>query len=172
MSAVLSIVQLPKNRTANRSELAEFFECPPQSIDDWVRAGMPCIKRPTPEDKGWLFDIKAAMQWKFIRQYGVTEDEVDPKKLAPKERKDWYDSELKKIQLEEKTGKLIPSDEVERVTSEAYGVIAHSLRSMPDNMERDLNITGKQAEYLETNINKHLEALHKSLSKLNPNAQV
>ena len=113
--------------------------------------------------------IDGKMGGKVKRDSGLMDGDFNPNNLSPADRKNWYDSELKRTQLEEKERKLIPSEEVERVISEAYGVISHSLRSIPDNMERDLNITGKQAEYLEININKQLSALEKALSKLSSN---
>ena len=168
--SVLKLHKIPEIRIVNRSELSEIFECSLSTIDDRVKAGMPVLKRPTDTDKGWQFDFYRCIEWIVKRDSGIMDGGFDPNNLSPADRKNWYDSELKRTQLEEKERKLIPSEEVERVISEAYGVISHSLRSMPDNMERDLNISGKQAEYLESNINKYLFSLEKSLSKLSNNA--
>lgn len=164
--AVLKLHNIPEIRIVNRSELSEIFECSLTTIDDRVKAGMPVLKRPTETDKGWQFDYLRCIEWLVKRDNGLIDADFDPNNLSPADRKNWYDSELKRIQLEEKQRKLIPSDDVEMMVTDAYGVFAQNMRSIPDNLERDLSLSGKVAEHVEVFINQNLEGLEKALVRL------
>jgi phage terminase Nu1 subunit (DNA packaging protein) len=166
MNEVLSIVQLPQSRQANRDGISNFFQVAPKTVDDWVRSGMPAIKRPTEKDKGWVFDILVCCDWKIKRDLGFSGEDIDPSKLDPKSRKDWFDSELKRTQLEEKTSLLIPKDNVERTISTAFSVISQNLRSIPDNIERKLGTSPEVTEEIERCVDSYLNELSISLSNL------
>lgn len=75
--------------------------------------------------------------------------DYDPEELGPKDRKDWYDSELKRIQYEQEMAKLIPADEVAEVVAEVFKKVALSLDTMADVIERDAGLKGKQIDVMQ-----------------------
>tara|TARA_B100001540_G_scaffold301175_1_gene307347 strand:- start:681 stop:1184 length:504 start_codon:yes stop_codon:yes gene_type:complete len=58
----------------------------------------------------------------------------------PEARKAWYQSELYRVQLEEKLGGLIPESEHARCLAAFCKTVAAALDSIPDILERDANL--------------------------------
>lgn len=71
---------------------------------------------------------------------------VDPNTLPPKDRKDWYDSELKRIQHDKVTGELIPAELIANADAAKNKKIALSLDTMADVLERDVDLTSEQVQ--------------------------
>ena len=70
---------------------------------------------------------------------------MDPDKLSdPKKRKDWFDSELKRIQYEERLGELIPAEQAAGHIVEVFKQIAISVDTTDDVIKRDASLQTKQ----------------------------
>jgi phage terminase Nu1 subunit (DNA packaging protein) len=164
MADIRAFSNIPERRRANKAEVAIFFDVALTTVNDWVKKGCPVVQKGVGKGIPWLFDLLEVMLWKYGAQ--VRDDELSPEQMQPKERKDWYDSELKRTQLEQSQRKLIPAEEVEIAISTAFAVIAQHLRSMPDNLERKLGISPEIAESIELANDEYLNALANSLSAL------
>ncbi|MCP4342143.1 MAG: DUF1441 family protein [Desulfobulbaceae bacterium] len=113
-----------------------------QGLEGWIRRGCPCINKGGP-GKPWQFDVLALMEWRYSpEEYGVE----DPEKLPPRERRDWYDGERKRRDLQILDRELIPLDEFSKTYSEVIKSVAASLETLPDMLERDAGMTGAQLQ--------------------------
>jgi phage terminase Nu1 subunit (DNA packaging protein) len=151
--AVVKLHSVPEIRIVNRSELSEIFECSLTTIDDRVKAGMPCIKRPTESDKGWKFDFKACIEWLVKRDSGISDGDVDPDTLSPREMDYFYAAQKKKLEVGKLKGDLVLLSEVMQENSLRYGVIAQRLRTLPDILERNYGLDTRMAMAAEDFIN-------------------
>lgn len=64
----------------------------------------------------------------------------DPEEMAPKDRKDWYQSENERVKLEKEMRALVTVEEVHREMSMLAKSLASSLDSLPDMLERDAGL--------------------------------
>ena len=94
--------------------------------------------------------------------------EVDPDSLTPTDRKAWYDSELRRRQLQLTDRELIPASELERCLAVAFAALAKSIRSIPDNLERRTGCSPEIAEAVERMLDAELEGLADRLATLAP----
>lgn len=94
--------------------------------------------------------------------------EIDPDRLAPSDRRAWFDSETKRRELQVRDRELIPAAEVAQVLATSFAAFASEMRSMPDNLERQGYATPEQAERIEERIDLALDALADRMQKLGP----
>jgi len=153
-------------RKANKAELAEFFDVSIPTIDAWIRKGMPVVQRGG-KTVPWVFDLLAVALWKFAPQ-GDEAGPVDPEKLPPGERKAWYDSEMRRREMQKDDRELIPAAEVGQVIATAFAAVAQSIRSLPDNLERRLSIAPEVVDEIARTMDEHLDDLSERLQTLGP----
>jgi phage terminase Nu1 subunit (DNA packaging protein) len=165
VSKVFKIHDLPDCRIANRSELAEFLQCSLTTIDDRVKSGMPVLKRPTDADKGWMFDIKACVEWLNSRDMGFTDGEIDPDTLPPREQDYYYSAQKKKLEYRRLKGELGEIADFQQDNSIKFGLIAQRARSFPDILERNHGIDPKIAVVIEKLINDMLFDIGQEIKK-------
>lgn len=65
-----------------------------------------------------------------------SDGKVDPEKLPPKERKDWYEGERVRVALEKERGQLVTLDEYQQEMSRVLKEVAFTLETLPDVLER------------------------------------
>lgn len=94
--------------------------------------------------------------------------EIVPDRLAPSDRRAWYDSESKRRELQIRDRELIPAAEVQQAVSTAFAAIASELRCIPDNMERRGDATPEQAERIAQAIDAAMDGLADRLGALSP----
>ena len=92
--------------------------------------------------------------------------DVDPDALSPIERKAWFDSEVRRRQLQVQDRELIPAAEVEAAVSTAFSAIAQGLRSIPDIIERRCGAPPEMVEEIERIIDAEMAALADKLARL------
>lgn len=93
-------------------------------------------------------------------------DTVDPDKLAPTDRKAWYESEVRRLDVARRMREVIPTDEVERVIATAFAAIASDLRALPDNLERKHGLDGELVREIENGIYAAMDSLADKLGEL------
>ena len=164
MANIETLTQIPERRKANKMEVAHFFGVSLPTIDNWIMKDCPVIQRGAGRGTPWVFDLLDVALWRYGNQ--PTSNDIDPDSLSPRERRDWFESELKKIQFQKEQRQLIPAEEVETVVATAFSTIAQHIRSMPDNLERKLGISSELAEAIEIANDDYLEELAISLSKI------
>lgn len=163
---------IPDRRRANKAELASFFDTSLPTIEAWVRKGCPVVQRGA-RGVAWVFDILEVARWKFAGQPGsaVGEDgDIDPTKLPPAERKAWFESEIKRRDLQVQDGELIKAPELEVCIATAFAAISQGLRAIQDNLERRVGCPPEVAESVGLMVEEEMSALADRLSQLSPDA--
>lgn len=74
---------------------------------------------------------------------------IDPESLEPKDRKDFWDSEKKRIEVEELKGQVVEVEAMRRLWGMAQKVITQSLLTLPDRMEVEASLTPFQVSAVE-----------------------
>jgi phage terminase Nu1 subunit (DNA packaging protein) len=161
---------IPDRRRANKAELAAFFDVSLPTIESWVRRGCPVVQRGS-KGVSWVFDLLQVSEWKFsgMAPQGAGEDgEIDPSRLPPAERKAWFESEIKRRDLQVRDGELIPASDLELCIATAFAAIAQGVRAIPDNLERRIGCGADVAETVGQILDEEMSALADRLAQLSP----
>jgi hypothetical protein len=89
--------------------------------------------------------------------------DIDPAMLPPGDRRHHFDAALKQLEYDKRRGSLVERADVRQASAAAFAVIAQTLRSIPDNLERTLGIAPEIAEAVEVQINAALDDLANQL---------
>jgi hypothetical protein len=92
------------------------------------------------------------------------EGRTDPDKLEPYQRQAHYKAELDRLKLDQETRELIPRIEVEQEQARILRVMAQTLDTLPDLVERDCGATPAQVQRIERAVDECREALFTDLS--------
>lgn len=149
-------VNVPDIRRANKAQAAEFFGISLMTLDVWIRDGAPVAQKGAKRIP-YVLDLRAIAEWRYTAKQ--SEGDVDPERLLPAERKQWYDGEMKRREIQVRDRELIPATEVEEVVATSYAAVSQTLLSLPDNLERRAGLTPEQAERAE-------EAIHETMNDL------
>jgi len=98
--------------------------------------------KPAGDKNGYpAYAISDAARVMVVDELGLDIDgEKDPEAMAPKDRKDWYDGELRRLQLLIEKGELVPSTDVRDRLSEVFKTIKAFLQTLADVLERDVGL--------------------------------
>jgi phage terminase Nu1 subunit (DNA packaging protein) len=152
-------------RSANRREVAEFFEVALTTVDGWIRKGCPVVER-TGRGVPSKFDLRAVAEWLYGAQAEAAAQ--DPEKMAPQDRKAWYDSESKRVELMARCGELLEREDVQRAVSTAFAAITQDLLAVPDRLERMHGVPADVAARVEEGLCAALDALRDRIANLAP----
>lgn len=89
----------------------------------------------------------------------------DPDDLPPRERKDFYDSQLKRLQYEKELGRLMSAEEVRGEWSKTLKAIMLSLDTLVDVIEREAGLEPEQVATMQSVIDRERESLFLQLSE-------
>lgn len=153
-------------REANKAQAAEFFQVSVNTIDAWLRRGAPVVERGA-AGRPWKIDLWRMAQWR-LQASGAGDGDAAPERMTPQDRKAWYESEIKRRDLQRLDGELVPVEDVERVIATAFAAIAQELRALPDNLERRFGVPGDVAERVEEGVFRVMDELADRLSVLAP----
>lgn len=130
---------VPRVRLANKLGVCAFFDITLGALNNWIRRGCPFLAAGDNESE-WEFDLLAVAVWRYGTDGGEGGDggEVvsNPDTLPPLERKQWYEGENKRLDLQVRKRSLIPAQEVEAASALAFATVAESLKSLLDNLDR------------------------------------
>ncbi len=118
-------------RLANKAQIAEFFEVSTNAVDGWIRRGCPFIQRGdlrTP----WIFDLLKVLEWRFTRPKRARVE--NPDELRPKDRRDWYEGEKARVEVENRKADLISREEYHAERARIISVLAECLSRLPDKL--------------------------------------
>ncbi len=87
----------------------------------------------------------------------------DPEELAPRARKDWYDGELRRVELEKKKGQLLQVDETRLIWAETLKSMMLTLETLVDVIERDVGLGPEQIKRIQDIIDGQRELLYRQL---------
>ena len=157
---------IPARRKANKAEAAEFFSISMPTLEKWLREGMPVVQQGS-RGVSWVLDLRAIAEWRY--QARLPTGQIDPETLPPGERKQWYDGEAKRREMQVKDRELIEAAELEEDIGTAYASIAQTLLSLPDLLERRAGLPPEAAEQAEIVIH---EAMTDLADRLQSFAQI
>jgi len=86
-----------------------------------------------------------------------------PDNMPPKERKDWFDSENSRLKYEKEKRQLVPDDEVAREMSSLIKSVINPIDGMTDTLERKADLTPKQAEIVQREMDAIREQMYIAL---------
>ena len=138
--------------------LAKLFDVTERRIQQLAKQGV--ISK---TDHG-KYDLLTATR-EYIRYlHGLrSSEEVDPEKMPPKERLDWYRGTRERARHQQEAGELISAAEYERALSASLKQVAVTLESLPDLLERDAGLPGTAVEKAIAVIDALRERLYKAL---------
>lgn len=159
------MTQTPSIRKANRGEVAQFFDVNPTTVDSWVRKGCPVVQAGS-RGVAAVFDLRAVAEWHFGGQRDGSE--IDPDAMSPQDRRAWFDSEMKKRELQVRDGDLVQTSDLEEVVATAFAACAQDMLAIPDRLERSYGVPAAVAAQVERGVCAALEGLAERLGKLAP----
>lgn len=160
-------------RLMNKFQLAVFMDVSQPTVTNWTRRGCPYVQQGQKGGDQWIFDAYEVAKWYFRTNGGKGAAADRPIELmSPNERKNWYDSEARRIRLEESQGRLIPVESLEEAISTAFAALAQGLQGLPDTVERRTGCEPDVVEAVQTVVEAEMESLATQLSKLGPTDSV
>lgn len=92
-----------------------------------------------------------------------------PDELAPKDRKEWFQSENERLKFQREIGDLIPVGEYRDDLSQVLKQVVSFFESLPDRMERRRSFSAAQLEELERAADDFRTQLHRELLEVDDN---
>jgi len=80
--------------------------------------------------------------------------------MPPSDRKDWFDSELKRLKVGQEEKRLVPDDEVAREMSFLIKSVVNPLDGLTDTLERKADLSPKQAAVVQSEIDAIREQMY------------
>ena len=139
---------------------------------DTIRAA---IGRANIEPAGALGGYPAYRLSDAVKALLARHGDVDPSTLSPQDRKALADARLREHALKVKEGEYLPRENVRQGCAVSFQMVAQSVRSIPDNLERKLGLTPEQVEFAERVVDQicadlysQIEALHTANTESTP----
>lgn len=115
-----------------------------------------------------LADVGPAL---FAAEVGnKSEDDYDPNKMAPKDRKDFFQSERERLKFQTEIGELIPDSEYRLDFAEVLKFLVSAFESLPDNLERRQKVPPEVLQYVEGWADESRTYLYNKLLEVEPDA--
>lgn len=110
------------------------------------------------------YAIRDVARVMVVEELGLNIDgEMDPSQMIPKDRKDWFDSELKRISFEEKTGELLEAETHRDKLADALLQIKAWAMTIADRLERDADLSPRQVQSVQDSSDRLLTDLYETL---------
>jgi hypothetical protein len=93
------------------------------------------------------------------------EGQPDPKKLPPESRNAWYQSEIRRMDVEMRAGQLIPAAEVEATYAELIKAQVQFLETLGDQLERDAGLSPEQVELVNESVQQQRQSLYSRMTE-------
>lgn len=168
----------------NKQELADFFGVSLPTLSAWISDGMPAISEGT-NGRQWEFQASAAYAWKCGREEGervkTTQAQAaiaamrlaliggksgnSIQSLAPKERQQLYDVEASYEKLKRERNQSLDRDEVNLVLTDLLRMIRDGISSLPDSLERRVNLDGRGVDVAVETCDDMLEELEALIAR-------
>jgi phage terminase Nu1 subunit (DNA packaging protein) len=164
---------IPEVRLMNKGEIARFFGVSMNTVGDWIRRGAPFIEKGTGRKKPWVFDALEVADWWYEQKNGARSQSApinvnNIELMTPQDRKAWFESESKRLALDESMRLLIPVAEVEQVIATSFAAIAQGLQGLPDTVERRTGCDPSLVQAVQEVVEAEMDSLADKLSSLGP----
>ncbi|EOS8341139.1 TPA: DUF1441 family protein [Vibrio parahaemolyticus] len=100
-----------------------------------------------------------------------SEDDYNPNKMVPKDRKDFFQSERERLKYETEIGELIPEGEYRLDLAATLKYLVSAFESLPDNLERRYKMPPEALEYVESWADESRNYLYHGLLEVEPDAK-
>ena len=127
---------IPVERRASKTAAARWFGVTRFIFDKWIDRGCPYAQ----QGDNLVFDLREVAKWVYSPTVKEEESEFDPEQLPPNERMQWYKGSRERLKYLEEAGKLVKISEYERELSAALKIVAISLETLPDVIERNAKL--------------------------------
>jgi hypothetical protein len=94
----------------------------------------------------------------------------NPEKMAPKDRKEWYQSENERVKFMTDAKQLIPEPEHRQDLYDAFSAVVSFFENIPDKMERTGLFSPEQLELLEAESDNFRNQLYVRVKEVEPDA--
>ena len=148
---------------ANKRQAAEFFDVNVKTIDAWIYRGAPVVARGG-LGKPWELNILDICKW-YFEQGRAMEPAIPPDLMEPRDRKAWYESEVKRRELQDRDSRLVRASEVGDCLQPALEIIFQHCREIPQKLAAD-EITASTAPHVAADIEEALDAMTAKLGPL------
>ena len=114
--------------SVTKKQIADLFRIHVNTVDGWIRAGLPHRK----DGRIYLFDLGDTIAWhhQFVSS---TPDDL-PSRVEAQRRKEYYQSELKRLQFETAEGLLLNKERLIQIWHVLVGTMRTRLLSMPSKL--------------------------------------
>ena len=96
------------------------------------------------------WSIRTAATKLALYDLGISAEDAsgnkDPEQMPPKERKDWYDGEDKRLVVAAKKRELISNDEMGEALAMVFDSLKTFVVTLPDVLERDVDLNPEQVQ--------------------------
>jgi len=113
-----------------------------------------------------LADVVPA--WFAAETSNKAEDDYNPNKMIPKDRKDFFQSERERLKYETEIGELIPEGDYRLDLAATLKYLVSAFESLPDNLERRYKMQPEALEYIETWADESRTYLYHGLLEVEP----
>lgn len=159
----MNAVQIAQLTSMSKARIAREWGVDRRTVDNLI-ADIPPGDKSGANPKWFIKDVAGAMD-RYLNGGGVATidvggEEFDPKELMPADRKNWYESEVKRLAVEKEQGRLIQDDEFETALAEAFKIVKTTLVTLADVLERDVGLSAGQVIKTESVVDVLLTTLY------------
>lgn len=145
----------------NRLELSDVLGCALATVDKHVKDGCPFVERPNRDAgaKEWRFDTKEVI--KFLIEKGH-ENTPQAAEKALVRREQAAKTGLKELELAEKQGQMVTSDDAAELLEEQLGIVKSRITAIPGRLAQALAVETDPAtvlRLLKVEVSEALEAI-------------
>lgn len=163
-----SVSQINDGYRFNLTRLAEALGLSRDTVRKRLRdAG---VKPVSKQGNAPVYQLAEAAEAVFRPSQVVVSDLHDPSKMAPKDRKDWFQSETERLKVQTDQGLLIPEQDYRLDLYTVLSDVVSFFENLPDKMERTGLFDPGQLELLEKEGDVYREQLYERLKEAEPDA--
>jgi hypothetical protein len=93
-------------------------------------------------------------------------DQIDPDKLSPRARNDWFASEAKRFRLQVDRGLYVPREAVRLTSAKVIAAFVQTCRGLRDTLERKHGVAPHLAEIVDAALDDALDVLGQGFAKV------
>ena len=169
----------------NRGQMARALNVSEPTIDRWIVDGLPVLEGGGGGGRPYKFQLSACWSWKCARDdderiaTAEAERAVQQMRLAlvggsvgdqerafsAKQRSELYAAEYHWMQAARARGQLTPIERVEDLLEEVFSLVRDAVVALPDRLQRECNLDGRQVEKAVTACDDLLSEAHRKMQE-------